>query len=1172
MLLIVTIATTLKSQVNVFIDTNDSLTGIVTLITSDSSFFKQYYTGNINSIDTTPIETTYRIQTEPYPNTIIDYPKDFGGGMPSHLCYNPSNNCIYTFAGRKIFAIDATMHETVSKFDVSNIGTMFFDSMAENLPLVYEKRILYNPENQNVYCATNDGNVVVIDNTNNIIATLTYTTSGISKIIKSSLAYSDYDNNIYWMISDINGKNRVYKITGVSLSSNYYAYNKSFNAILPNPNENKIYISAIDKIIIIDNNLTYQYEFIGHIYGSMGYCNGSLYSDLIGEEQIVKITDTIENYINVLYNNIIHFEHNSDNNTPRIFFTGNDGHSFCLGVVDCINDSVIKYVDKNYLYSLVYSKSSEKAFAGGTCTGQLIGMDNNGIVEPTGTVDKTQLFDLTSIPDSNVLVSANIESGRVYFIDEMSAEPVDTVLTGGIIIEGCLKENFDKAFFAVKSNIYKGEIVVFNCNMEQLLNTTIQLDYDPVSIGANSSNDYVYVAGTEENGDGKISYINANTNQIEKEWPIGNEGQPKKVFAAPDGKIYIPVGGIDKLYIIDEMNDPLIKDLPTGFCYSDIKYYNSGIYIANKCGTSIILYKNDSITEVASSKPFISLCFDEIYNKCYASSINLITEYEVLPDGSLDLLNNVVVCSNANQLLSNPFDQKIYGLTETGIITYDSSYSYSFQNENYDMAFNPELNMVYVYNIKNYQFMVSLGILNCNSNIFDKYSTGLGYIYNNSWLVKHTDLIQFYPKMNKFYFSNFSLSCIGIINYQEDSYGLQNGWNWKSFPRMERVGNEPGFSETVLSRINYFPELELHLIENQGGFPYKDFANMIWDGSLNDVFSTNGYKFDMRLTDGTQPEIALHGAKLDPATEITIYPSQENWVGYFIEEAQMPEDAIPAYVWDDLTMVKAQYWTMIKTTSEPEWKVKGRVTTIHYGDMIILQTDAMVTFQWNQPQEAAEEMETIMTEYYSYEEQAAYLPIFVETDSTSDIEEIAILANGEVVGASVRLPNDTLVEVNAYLEDVPPGTPLEFETWTGYKSAPIEKGSYSVKNPFSGVYEKRYIYKGETAKYHIASLKSGTVAQLPACISEARCSPNPFSAETLFTFRLNATNSVSLCVFDLNGNRVCELMNGTFPAGYYKTSWDGTNNSGIRVENGIYIYKLITGNGYEVSGKIVLIK
>ena len=58
------------------------------------------------------------------------------------------------------------------------------------------------------------------------------------------------------------------------------------------------------------------------------------------------------------------------------------------------------------------------------------------------------------------------------------------------------------------------------------------------------------------------------------------------------------------------------------------------------------------------------------------------------------------------------------------------------------------------------------------------------------------------------------------------------------------------------------------------------------------------------------------------------------------------------------------------------------------------------------------------TAYYEFEEQASYVPYFIEMDSVSDAQEVAILADGEVKGAAVREAGDTIIEVNAYLEDV----------------------------------------------------------------------------------------------------------------------------------------------------------
>ncbi len=421
--------------------------------------------------------------------------------------------------------------------------------------------------------------------------------------------------------------------------------------------------------------------------------------------------------------------------------------------------------------------------------------------------------------------------------------------------------------------------------------------------------------------------------------------------------------------------------------------------------------------------------------------------------------------------------------------------------------------------------------------------------------------------------SSASFSNLSEIGCYTDKLVLKDGWNWISFPRMERTGNDYAPTIPVLERINYFPELDMTII-NQGSLELN-FEQQIWSGDLNYVRSTDGYKLELDIDDNESnlPLIDLYGARLDPATPITLYPNQGNWVGYFIEESQMPEDAIPEDMFDHITYLKAQYWSMVRQETEPyTWFIKGRVTPIRYGDMIIIETDTQQTLVWNNPEADAEEMESLTTEYYSFTEKADYLPIFVETDSTSDIQEIAVLAGNEVVGAGVRLPGDTLVEVNAYLEGVPAGTSLEFETWSGYKSQPVLAGDYAVQNRNTGNYEKRVIYKGERAKYHLVSLKAGQDALISQCVSEATCSPNPFSQETLFTFRLNTGCDVNLAIYDLAGNRIYELLTGELPAGYYEALWDGRNTAGTQMQNGVYIYKLIAGNGNEISGKVVLIK
>ena len=257
--------------------------------------------------------------------------------------------------------------------------------------------------------------------------------------------------------------------------------------------------------------------------------------------------------------------------------------------------------------------------------------------------------------------------------------------------------------------------------------------------------------------------------------------------------------------------------------------------------------------------------------------------------------------------------------------------------------------------------------------------------------------------------------------------------------------------------------------------------------------------------------------------------------------------------------------------NDPEWRYKGNVTPIKYGEMIVIYVNQQCTLTWNQPQNAAEEMMALQTIHYDYEEQADYLPLFVETDSNSDIQEIAVLADGEVRGAAVREAGDTLTQVSAYLEGVPSGTPLTFETWDGYKSAPAQETGYAVYNPMRKTWESRTLYYGEYAPYHVVSLKSSAAGVSSIAKAEVSCAPNPFNSETTFTVRVNETAQVSLTIRDMNGQTVATLLDSRMPEGLFRANWDGTISNGVNAGNGVYYYQLTIDGRQQASGKVVFI-
>ncbi len=78
--------------------------------------------------------------------------------------------------------------------------------------------------------------------------------------------------------------------------------------------------------------------------------------------------------------------------------------------------------------------------------------------------------------------------------------------------------------------------------------------------------------------------------------------------------------------------------------------------------------------------------------------------------------------------------------------------------------------------------------------------------------------------------------------------------------------------------------------------------------------------------------------------------------------------------------------------------------------------------------------------------------------------------------------------------------------------------------------------------------------------------PNPFNPVTEIRYSIPRTEKVSLRVFNLLGEEVVSLVDGTQSAGAHKVNFDAT-----ALPSGIYIYKLQT-NGYTASKKMVLMK
>jgi hypothetical protein len=83
--------------------------------------------------------------------------------------------------------------------------------------------------------------------------------------------------------------------------------------------------------------------------------------------------------------------------------------------------------------------------------------------------------------------------------------------------------------------------------------------------------------------------------------------------------------------------------------------------------------------------------------------------------------------------------------------------------------------------------------------------------------------------------------------------------------------------------------------------------------------------------------------------------------------------------------------------------------------------------------------------------------------------------------------------------------------------------------------------------------------------------PNPFNSITIISFNTAKTESVTIDVYDIMGQKICTLLNNKMKAGNHSVKWHGKNNKGNVVPSGIYFYKIEAGS-YQRVRRMLFIK
>ena len=124
---------------------------------------------------------------------------------------------------------------------------------------------------------------------------------------------------------------------------------------------------------------------------------------------------------------------------------------------------------------------------------------------------------------------------------------------------------------------------------------------------------------------------------------------------------------------------------------------------------------------------------------------------------------------------------------------------------------------------------------------------------------------------------------------------------------------------------------------------------------------------------------------------------------------------------------------------------------------------------------------------------------------------------------------------------------------------------YTDKNLTGGT---KFVYRlkqvDNDGKYQYS--KEVEVEVVPAAYELSQNYPNPFNPATEIKYNLPEASRVVLSVYNIIGQQVASLVNGTIEAGFHSVTFDGSS-----LPSGTYIYRLQTNNFVQTK-KMVLLK
>ncbi len=135
-----------------------------------------------------------------------------------------------------------------------------------------------------------------------------------------------------------------------------------------------------------------------------------------------------------------------------------------------------------------------------------------------------------------------------------------------------------------------------------------------------------------------------------------------------------------------------------------------------------------------------------------------------------------------------------------------------------------------------------------------------------------------------------------------------------------------------------------------------------------------------------------------------------------------------------------------------------------------------------------------------------------------------------------------------------------------YDDTKIQLIAFVSNHEGSGISERK-ILNGE--EFDLSTLTVGRT-EMNASVAEMTINGNPLVERSKIVFSTEEAGTYRLEVLNLLGQQVANLGEAFVDKGIHTTIWNGTNDAGVNVDNGMYLVRLLSENGQAVSKRILV--